>query len=373
MKIKIENKFFNHFSNLTLKFNLDTFASVFSFDARFDPLNIEHQKIFKPLTYPKIEIFSNDMDLLLTGNIVNNDFASSKTPQLVSFSGYSKSGILEDVTMPPKFYNFQEKNKTLFETAAELADDVLDNIGIDLGVDYSLEKNNQSLKEISAELLGLFGINQVIESNVANKMNLVYEKAVAQPTQSVASFLTQLASQRNIVIGHTKKGDVYYFKAFIGSKPVRSYDSSNLLSSKMAINGRAFHSDITVRRQPSDENEGVSTLDSVRNPNVRQIRSVCKILSSGDDTSTIEAAQNVLAAELRGIQLGLELPKIDYELLCGQIIEFINPELFIYKKQKFVINEIIYKEDSEADTMTVNCLTPEAFTGGIPTNIFEIQ
>jgi len=341
MKIKIENKFFNHFSNLTLKFNLDTFASVFSFDARFDPFNVEHQKIFKPLTYPKIEIFSNDMDLLLTGNIVNNDFASSKTPQLVSFSGYTKSGILEDVTIPDSV--------------------------------YPLEKNNQSLSEISAQLLKPFEIGQLIESNVVNEMNLVYEKAVAQPTQSVASFLTQLASQRNIVIGHTKKGDVYYFKAFIGSKPVKSYDESNLLSSKMAINGRAFHSDITVRRQPSDENVGVSTVDGVKNPNVEQIRSVCKILSSGDDTSTIEAAQNVLAAELRGIQLGLELPKIDTSILCGQIIEFINPELFIYKKQKFVINEIIYKEDSEADTMTVNCLTPEAFTGGIPTNIFEIE
>ena len=341
MKIKIENKFFNHFSNLTLKFNLDTFASVFSFDARFDPFNVEHQKIFKPLTYPKIEIFSNDMDLLLTGNIVNNDFTSTKTPQLVSFSGYTKSGILEDVTIPDSV--------------------------------YPLEKNNQSLSEISDQLLKPFGIGQLIESNVANEMNLVYEKAVAQPTQSVASFLTQLASQRNIVIGHTKKGDVYYFKAFIGSKPVRSYDSSNLLSSKMAINGRAFHSDITVRRQPSDENVGVSTVDGVKNPNVEQIRSVCKILSSGDDTSTIQAAQNVLAAELRGIQLGLELPKIDTSILCGQIIEFINPELFIYKKQKFVINEIIYKEDGEADTMTINCLTPEAFTGGIPTNIFEIQ
>ena len=340
MKIKIENKFFNHFSNLTLKFNLDTFASVFSFDARFDPFNVEHQKIFKPLTYPKIEIFSNDMDLLLTGNIVNNDFASSKTPQLVSFSGYTKSGILEDVTIPDSV--------------------------------YPLEKNNQSLSEISSQLLKPFEIGQLIERNVSNEMNLVYEKAVAQPTQSVASFLTQLASQRNIVIGHTKKGDVYYFKAFIGSKPVRSYDSSNLLSSKMAINGRAFHSDITVRRQPSDENVGVSTVDGVKNPNVKQIRSVCKILSSGDDTSTIQAAQNVLAAELRGIQLALELPKIDYELLCGQIIEFINPELFIYKKQKFVINEIIYNEDSGEDTMTINCLTPEAFTGGIPTNIFEI-
>ena len=341
MKIKIEKKFFNHFSNLTLKFNLDTFASVFSFDARFDPFNVEHQKIFKPLTYPKIEIFSDDNKLLLTGNIVNNDFTSTKTPQLVSFSGYTKSGILEDVTIPDSV--------------------------------YPLEKNNQSLSEISAQLLRPFGISQVIESNVSNKMNLVYEKAVAQPSQSVASFLTQLASQRNIVIGHTNKGSVYYFKAFIGSKPVKCYDTSNVLTSKMAINGRSFHSDITVRRQPSDENVGVSTVDGVLNPNVRQIRSVCKILSSGGDTSTLEAARNVLAAELRSVQLALQLPKIDTSILCGQIIEFINPELFIYKKQKFVINEIIYKQNSGADTMTVNCLTPEAFTGGTPIDIFDVQ
>jgi prophage tail gpP-like protein len=341
MKIKIEKKFFNHFSNLSVKFNLDTFASVFSFEARFDPLNVEHQKIFRPLTYPKIEIFSDDTDLLLTGNIVNNGFFSSKTPQLVSISGYTKSGILEDVTIPESV--------------------------------YPLEKNDQSLTEISTQLLQPFGISQVIETNVANQMNLVYEKAVAQPTQSVASFLTQLASQRNIVIGHTKTGSVYYFKAFIGSKPVKCYDTTNVLSSKISINGRAFHSDITVRRQPSDENVGVSTVDGVKNPNVKQIRSVCKVLSSGVDTSTLEAAENVLAAELRGIQLTLKLPKIDTSILCGQIIEFINPELFIYKKQKFVINEIIYNENSTADVMTVNCLTPEAFTGGTPTNIFEIQ
>jgi len=341
MKIKIENKFFNHFSNLTLKFSLDTFASVFSFDARFDPDNVEHQKIFKPLTYPKIEIFSNDMTLLLTGNIVNNSFTSTKTPQLVSFSGYSKSGILEDVSIPESV--------------------------------YPLEKNNQSLTEISSQLLRPFGINQLIESNVSNKMGLVYEKAVAQPSQSVASFLTQLASQRNIVIGHTKKGDVYYFNAFIGAKPIRFYNSYNLLSSAVSINGRAFHSDITVRRQPSDDNIGVSTFDSIKNPNVKQERSLCKVLSSGTDTSTIEAARNALAAELRGISLTLILPKIDFKLLCGQVIEFQNKELFIYKRQKFIVNEINYKEDSLGDTMSINCLTPEAFTGGTPTNIFDMQ
>lgn len=340
MKIKINNRFFEHFIDLKLNFSLDTFASTFSFRSYFNPDNEFHKQIFKPLTYPKIEIFDNENNILLTGYIVNNAFTSTSKPELITVSGYSKSGILEDVSIP-------------------------------LNV-YPLEKNNQSLAEISQQLIIQFQINQVIDSSVQNEVNIVYEKAVAQPTESVASFLVKLASQRNIIISHNSLGDLLYFKLSTATnKPKRSYNQENVLSSKIAVNGRGFHSSISVLRQPSDDNEGVSTVDSVVNNNIIQKRSLVKTLSSGEDTDVSKASNNVLASELKALQLQIDLENLDYELKCGDIIEFQNKELFIYQKQKFIVSEIVYSETASQKNMSLKCLLPEAYSGEQPKNIFQ--
>lgn len=340
MKIKINNRFFQHFSNLKLNLSLDKFASTFSFDSRFDNQNPLHQEIFRPLSYPKVEIFTNEDRLLITGTIVNNSFNSQKTDELINVSGYSKSGILEDVSIP-----------------------------LDL---YPLEKNNQSLSEISSQLISYFGLRQIIDTNVSNEMNSVYEKVTAEPSDSVGGFLSKLASQKNVIIGHTIRGDVYYFKALLNTKPVRFYNQSNVINANISIDGRGFHSQINVIRQPSANNSGVSTVDTVNNSLVSQRRSVTKVLSSGEDTDVSKAANNVLAAELKSIKLSFSLPKIDYDLKCGQLIEFQNPDLYIYKRNVFVISEINYEEKQQSDTMNLSCLIPEAFTGDSPKNIFQL-
>lgn len=341
MKIKINNRFFEHFNDLNISFSLDTFASVFSFKARFNPNNKVYREIFKPLTYPKVEIFTNNDELLLTGNIVNNSFSSSNNPELISVGGYSKSGILEDVAIP-----------------------------LDV---YPLEKNNKSLNEISSELISRFNINQVIDESVTNEANSNYEKVTAQPTESIAAFLTKLAAQKNIIIGHNNNGDIKYFNLKSkSSKPKRFYSKSNVLKSKIAINGRGLHSSISVLRQPSDDNSGVSTLDTVSNNIVGQKRDVIKTLSSGTEVDTTRAANNILASELKSLALSINLPKIDFDLKCGDVIEFQNNELFIFKKQKFIISKINYKESSNNNSMNMTCLLPEAFSGENPKNIFEL-
>ena len=108
MKIKINGKFYSHFNNLNIKFNLDSFSSAFTFFAYF---NKQSKEIFKPLSYPKVEIFQ-DNSLLFTGIIVSQSFVSSETPQLVKISGYSKAGILEDVSITMSTYPLEKNNKT---------------------------------------------------------------------------------------------------------------------------------------------------------------------------------------------------------------------------------------------------------------------
>ena len=131
-RISIDGKNVNHFTAGSITLKLDSIASTFEFSSRFSAQNKEHQEMFKPLQYKSVEIFNSQDKLIFTGTILNHRFKSNSGRELVVISGYSKSGILEDVTIPVS--------------------------------SYPLESTNRSLKDIAERLCGLFGIKVLISS-----------------------------------------------------------------------------------------------------------------------------------------------------------------------------------------------------------------
>lgn len=332
MKVKINDRFFYSFDAITLNYKLDSVASAFSFKARFNPDNQFHKEIFKPLNYQKVEIFDNNDNLKLTGNILNTSLSSSSLRELQSISGYSKSGILEDVNIP-------------FSS-------------------YPLEKNNVSLNDIVKELLSPFALSYSINSSVLNDMNLNYARTTASPTESIKTYISKLAAQRNITLSHNHKGDLLFTRPNINAKPKFLLNDKNTLSMSLAVNGQGMHSKIDVIRQPSKDNSGVSTVDSASNSLLNSLRPTVKILSSGDETETKKAADNILAAELRGINLSVSLNNI-IDISVGDIVEVINKEVYIYERTRFMISEVMHSETTKGDNMVLKLVLPETFTGGV--------
>ena len=113
MKVKINDRFYYSFDAVTINYKLDSVASAFSFKARFNPDNQFHKEIFKPLQYQKVEIFDNEDNLKLTGNILNTSLSSGSSRELQTISGYSKSGIIEDVNIPFSAYPLEKNNVSL--------------------------------------------------------------------------------------------------------------------------------------------------------------------------------------------------------------------------------------------------------------------
>lgn len=337
MRIKIDGNFYNHFSGLSISLKLDAIASVFSFNVRFNPQNEIHRNLFKPLSYKPVEIFNSAGDLILTGTIVNHSFTSNKQPNLLALSGYSKAGILEDVTIPVS--------------------------------GYPLETVNSSLKDIFERWLRFFDVDFVIDSTAATASNVVYKKSIAQPTESIKSYLTKLSSQRNLVLSHDEKGQILIFKPSL-DRPVAFFNTDNVLEMKLATAGQTVHSDISVIRQPSQDNAGVSTADTSKNPLIPIFRPTTKILSSGEDTDVKRAADNELAAELKAITLTITLERIE-NILPGSIVEVQNPEIYIYERTKFMVIESSIKGDVNAETSSFKLVLPETFTGAEPNLIFD--
>jgi prophage tail gpP-like protein len=338
MKIKINGRFYNFFNNIAVNYKLDSVASTFSFSGRFDPSNELHKSIFKPLAYHKVEIFSNAGKLLLTGSIVNTSLGSDSKRELQQLSGYSKAGILEDITIPVSA--------------------------------YPLEKLNVNLEDLTASVLNGFDIDFVIDSTVINDMQIVYPKTVAQPSETIKNYIAKLAAQRHIVLSHNEKGDLVFFKPNVKSKPVLLLTEENTLTMGLSVNGQALHSEISVIRQPSKGNSSLSAVDTITNDMVKKKRTLVKVLSSGSETETKKAADNVLAEQLKNISFTAVLNRIE-DVKVGDIVEVINPEIYLYNRAKLVISSMIIKESSVSDEMSMNLVLPETFSGETPKNIFE--
>lgn len=338
MKIKINDKTFFFFNKFAVQQNLDSVASSFSFVARFNPNNPDHKVLFKPLSYPKIEVFKDDDTLLLSGNIINHDFNSLGSPELVKLSGYSFGGVLEDCNIP---YS-----------------------------SYPLESLNRSLKDITEKLLQLFDLNLIIDVSVVNDVGLIYKKTVAQPTETIKSYLSKLAAQRNVVMTHDIHGNIIYYRPNNSTQSKLFFNKRNTIKMSFSVKGQGMYSEISVLRQPSKDNESLTPVDTAKNVLVTKFRPGVKTLSSGTDTDTSKAADNALALQLQNLQLNISLPRWE-DLQPGDFVEVENDEIYLYKRTKFIIKSLTLNQDEKSETMSLTLVLPESYIGGQFKNIFE--
>lgn len=355
ISIKISGKIVEHFTAGTISLKLDSIASTFEFSSRFSANKKEHQEMFKPLQYKLVEIFNSDGNLVFTGTILNHRFKSDKGRNLLVISGYSKSGILEDVSVPV--------------------------------TEYPLESTNRSLKDIADRLCGLFGIKVVIAeqgatitetivkgkkknilksalSDLQAKAKSVFGRTSASPSESIKEYLAKLASQKNIILTHNEKGDVLLFQPDLLQKPKYFFTKGNSLSMTADFNGQQMHSHVYVVRQPSDENAGVSTSDVAKNSLVGAYRPTTKILTSGQDTDTKNGALNEVASELKNIAITVELQGLFDKLYPGEICNVHNHYIYSYANNRFMIDTITMKFDESSETTSLGLVVPESFQGG---------
>lgn len=338
MKIKVNGDYFIDFNDFTVSKTLDSVASVFAFTSNFNPEIERHKSFFKPLSFHSVEFFNDEGDLFLTGVILTNKFSSSEKKQMVALSGYSKSGILEDCTLP---YS-----------------------------DYPLEHSGMNLKQITERMIRRFGIKLIVDSSVSQIASVPYVKSTAEPDESVKSYISKLASQKNVVLSHNEKGDIILFKPSKDSNPKYFYNQENCLEMTLDVNGQALHSDLSAIRQPSKEDSDLTSVDSVKNHLVKQYRPIVKKMTSGSETDTQPGAKNMLGDELKAIQVKVTLNRWDI-LDCGDIVEVENPEIYIYSRQRFMVSSYNISESSKGRKMDINLVLPETFSHGEPKKIFD--
>jgi len=337
MKIKIDGVNYEEFNDLALSVAIDSVASTFAFTGRYDKTNPEHKKLFRPLSFYECLIFDDNNKKIITGSIINHTFNSKDRPELVTLSGYSKGGVLEDCSIP-------------FES-------------------YPLESLGRSLKDITERLLKYFDLKLIIHPSVIKDCNLIYTKSCGEPSGTVKEYLSKLSSQRNIVMSHDVDGNLIYSR-IDPKKPSKAfYTKENTLTMSLDIQGQSFHSSITVIKQPSKDGSNASFSDSVSNSLISAKRPSVQVLTSGEDGETSKGAKNILSEELKGIKVILNFDRWE-DLHIGDVVEIQNDEIFFDNRTRMVVENLSYVKNSSAETMTVSTVLPESFNGEQPKKIF---
>jgi prophage tail gpP-like protein len=195
MRIVIDKKNVDHFTAGSITLKLDSIASTFEFSSRFSANKKEHQEMFKPLQYKEVQIFNSKNKLIFTGTLLNHRFKSNKGRELIIVSGYSKSGILEDVEIPASAYPLESTNLSLLDISNKLC-------GL-FGINVVLSEQGKSITDIVIK-------GKVKSKRAANtkstyedlkaKATSVFGRTSASPTETIKDYLAKLARQKNIVL-----------------------------------------------------------------------------------------------------------------------------------------------------------------------------
>lgn len=344
---RIRTRKLTYFNQYKLDLAYNSFASTFAFNGYFNPKNKEHTELYC-IGHYHIAYLEHGGELILTGNVISEGFADSAKKEMAKFAGKSLPGILESCKIPPSL--------------------------------YPLQSDGLTLREITSKLIKPFGLSMVVDSSVASAMAEPYEKTTAEPTQSIKEYLTELATQKNIVISHTTRGAIHFTRANTTKTPILQFDSTrgdSIPFDRMALDydGEGMHSHIHVIKQASKDGGNAGEAE-IRNPYVPFIyRPTTIIQSSGTDIDTEKVARMALAAELKNLKLTITTDR--WETPDGKIIKpnnnitVVNPDIYLFKKSIWFIEQISFTGDEKKTTATLTCVLPEVYSGKMPEYLFK--
>lgn len=380
------------YNDIQISLRYDSIASIFSFNVYYDPTNPEHKRLFRPLSWHQCKIYyqydNGKIETLVTGMLVIHKYRSEAAKQWVNISGYSITGVLENSSI----------------------------------ANFPIQYDGLTIKQIAEKICQPFGLSVVVDKTVTDACNQVANIATADIKQTCKEYISEICSQKSIVVSHTPYGQLLLTSiktitttvstntsavttgipvdsAIVGKKNTELQDNKTIkntptktiydfadgnaesVSMELTTNGQSMHSQIIVLGQAGE----INSRDSVANnpyvvsniPNNNALntwRPKILIQTFGTDIDTVYAADNARMQELKNIALTVNLRSwfLNGVLVKpNYMITVLNKDIFLFKKTRFFIESVVLTGDEKGDTAILNCVLPEAYDRQIPHNVFN--
>ena len=310
------------FISLRVTLSIDTVADAFSFVIDTDS-NTEIG--ITPFAFNHVEVYI-DNNKVIDGFVYKISTAVTKDGSILNISGFNGTvDIIDSNSEPP----YQYKNKTL--------------------------------KQISEELCGPFGINIIDNENDSYK----FKKVAIEKTEKIFGFINKLATQRGLLFASNSDGDIEITKADTESKSIGSISEESLFvpGIECVFDGRARFS--KYRSSGTGPGKNINAIETDKN-----ISRVRLTTSNADETTSDKIKDHNRSVKNKTIGKSISIPYTsdgfytDSDELwdVNKIVTVEDAKLFLSPGSRFLIKSVEYLIEGKSRTTNVELTLPEVYT-----------
>lgn len=335
--VLIDGKRFRFWDRVRITRAIDTMDTV-EFGAPFDADAPGFRETFRPFSF-KTVVITVGGEPLFTGTMVAVSPAVENGQKIVSVSGYSLPGVLNDCTSPAST--------------------------------YPLEFDNQGLREISGALSSPFGIGVEFEGD----QGAVFERVASEPGKKVLAFLTELAKQRNLVISSTPRGELLFSQSKETGQPVARLQqgSAPVMAVTPFFSPQEYYSHITGI-EPVIVGLAGSQF-TVKNPRLLGVTRPLTFNAPDTLDADVKGAVEAKAGRMFGNMASYSVRVATWRDPSGNlwtpntIVNLLAPDAMIYTEYAFVVRSVEFEREGRAETATLNLVIPGSFSGKVPESL----
>lgn len=335
--ILIDGQRFRFWDRVRVTRSIDTMDTV-EFGAPFDADAPGFRETFRPFSFKPVVITVGGTPLF-TGTMVAVSPAVENSQKIVSVSGYSLPGVLNDCTSPAST--------------------------------YPLEFNDQGLRDISAALASPFGIAVEFQAD----QGAIFERVASEPGKKVLAFLTELAKQRNLVISSTTRGKLLFSQSIETGTPVARLQqgSAPVMAVTPFFSPQEYYSHITGI-EPVIVGLAGSQF-TVKNPRLQGVTRPITFNAPDTLDADVKAAVEAKAGRMFGNMASYSVRVATWRDPQGNlwdpntIVKLQAPEAMIYNEYAFVIRSVEFEREGRKETATLNLVIPGSFSGKVPESL----
>jgi len=332
--ILIDGQRFRFWDKVRITRAVDAMDTV-EFGAPFEADVPGFRETFRPFSFKPV-VTTVGGSPLFTGTMVAVSPAVENSQKVVSVSGYSLPGVLNDCTPPASA--------------------------------FPLEFNNQGLREIATTLAAPFGLSVIFQAD----QGAVFERVATEPGKKVLAFLTELAKQRNLIVSSTPEGALIFWQSVEAGSPVARLQegSAPVLSVTPFFSPQEYYSHITGI-EPVIVGLAGSQF-TVKNPRLQGV--VRPITFNAPDTldADVKAAVEAKSGRMFGNMASYSVRVATWRDPQGELwapnttVTLLAPDAMVYSEYEFVIRSVEFSRESKVKTATLNLVIPGSFSGQIP-------
>lgn len=337
VSILVDGTRFRFWDSVRILQSIDAMDTV-EFGAPFEPDAPGFRETFRPFSFKPLAV-SVGGEPLFTGTMVSVLPTIENTRKTIQVGGYSLPGVLNDCTPPAS--------------------------------SFPLEFNGQTLKEIAAAIAAPFGLSVEFEGDPGP----AFDRVALEPAKKALTFLTELAKQRNFVIGSSPRGALRFLRSTNSGQPVARLQqgSAPVIAVAPEFNPQEYYSHITGIEPVLVGLAGSQF--TVKNSHLPGV--IRPLTFAAPDTldSNVKEAVDAKLGRMFGGMAAYSISIATWRDPGGQLwkpntkVTLLAPGAMVYSEYEFIIRSIQFERTRATESAVLNLVIPGSFSGETPESL----